>query len=117
MRRRNDQPFTYEEVLEHRKFLIEAGLSADKNFLLGLFNQVEPVNEKEREILLDERITREDKERNLSEAYAELYEEIIQGYEQGTRKICTPDFRTLTKEEELCALDAVYLQSRKELDA
>lgn len=44
-------------------------------------------------------------------AYAELYDEIVQGYEDGTREIYVAgenDPRKLTKDEELNALDAAY---------
>ena len=44
-------------------------------------------------------------------AYAELYDEIVQGYEDGTREIFVAGEdgpRKLTKEEELDALDAAY---------
>ena len=44
-------------------------------------------------------------------AYAELYDEIVQGYEDGTREIYMAGEggpRKLTKEEELDALDAAY---------
>ena len=44
-------------------------------------------------------------------AYAELYDEIIQGYEAGTREIYVADengTRKITRDEELSALDAAY---------
>lgn len=44
-------------------------------------------------------------------AYAELYDEIVQGYEDGTREIYVAGedgSRKLTKDEELDALDAAY---------
>lgn len=50
-------------------------------------------------------------------AYAELYDEIVQGYEDGTREIYVAGEdgpRKLTKEEELDALDAAY---RKTVDS
>ena len=50
-------------------------------------------------------------------AYAELYDEILRGYEDGTREIYVAGEdgpRKLTKEEELDALDAAY---RKTVDS
>ena len=44
-------------------------------------------------------------------AYAELYDEIVKGYENGTREIYVADEngpRKLTKDEELSNLDAAY---------
>ena len=44
-------------------------------------------------------------------AYAELYDEIIQGYEAGTREIYVADengTHKITRDEELSALDAAY---------
>lgn len=52
-----------------------------------------------------------DKANGYVKAYAELYDEIVQGYENGTREIYTADengIHQLTKDEELSALDAAY---------
>ena len=56
---------------------------------------------------------------NYAEAYANIYDEIVQGYESGTRQINVIDenselgYRMLTMEEELSALDAVYEKNVK----
>lgn len=52
-----------------------------------------------------------DKANNYVTAYAELYDEIVQGYENETREIYVADesgTHKLTKDEELDALDAAY---------
>lgn len=52
-----------------------------------------------------------DKANGYVAAYAELYDEIVQGYESGIREIYVADengTRKLTREEELNALDAAY---------
>lgn len=52
-----------------------------------------------------------DKANGYVNAYAELYDEIVQGYENGTREIYAADesgMHKLTKDEELDALDAAY---------
>lgn len=56
----------------------------------------------------------EDAAASMLEAYAELYDEIIRGYEDGTRvtyeadESCPEGRRILTKEEELAALDSAF---------
>lgn len=52
-----------------------------------------------------------DKANGYVKAYAELYDEIVQGYENGIREIYVSDEQgthKLTKDEELSALDAAY---------
>ena len=52
-----------------------------------------------------------DKADGYVKAYAQLYDEIVQGYEDGTRKIYVEGVggpRKLTREEELDALDVAY---------
>lgn len=52
-----------------------------------------------------------DKANNYVKAYAELYDEIVKGYENGTREIYVADEngpRKLTRDEELSNLDVAY---------
>ena len=52
-----------------------------------------------------------DRANGYGAAYAELYDEIIQGYEAGTREIYVADengTHKITRDEELSALDAAY---------
>lgn len=62
------------------------------------------------------------KAENMAENYAKLYDDIVQGYENGTGEIKKKDadniseYRTLTKEEALHALDAAYEKAVKELE-
>lgn len=54
--------------------------------------------------------TVEDRANSMVEAYASLYAEIVQGYENGTRVryAQSGEDRVLTKEEDLAELDATY---------
>lgn len=62
------------------------------------------------------------KAENLTKVYTELYNEIVQGYENGTRQAYIIDensetgFRSLTEEEELAALDAAYEKNIRSFD-
>lgn len=66
-------------------------------------------------MILEERIRRkEDKGSALLEAYASAYDEIVQGYADGTRNVYVEDetaesgYRKMTMEEEISGLDAAY---------
>lgn len=63
----------------------------------------------------------EDRADNYLKVYAKLYDDIVQGYEKGTREIYVPDGTEnvnykLTKEDELSALDAAYKKSLEQFD-
>lgn len=87
---------------------MEADLSSDLDYDFQLGGELRKY--KQDGVYLSTR----EKADNLFRAYANLYDEIIQGYENGTREIHVEDknseksYRILTKEEELDALDNSY---------
>lgn len=69
------------------------------------------------------KLSRESGEQNTTgrdlDAYAQIYEKILKGYEEGTREIWIPDstqkhpFRKLTMEEDIAALDKAFATTAK----
>lgn len=105
---------SFEEVQAQRKRLLEGKLSPDMNYKFTLSAKVNSLNEADREASGAKYLSNEEKLDNIMEAYASLYEEIVQGYENGTRVINVADensengYRTLTMQEELDDLDRAY---------
>ena len=105
---------SFEEVQAQRKRLLEGNLSPDMNYKFNLSSKVNSLNEADREASGAKYLSNEEKLDNIMEAYASLYEEIVQGYENGTRVINVADensengYRTLTMQEELDDLDRAY---------
>lgn len=72
------------------------------------------MNEADKEAGGTKYFSNEDKVDNIMEAYTSLYDEIVQGYENGTRGINVADensesgYRTLTMQEEMADLDSAY---------
>ncbi len=105
---------SYEEVQEQRKLLLETKLSPDMNYKFTLSAKVNSLNEADKEASAAKYLSNEEKLDNIMEAYTSLYEEIVQGYEDGTRVINVVDeksengYRTLTMQEELADLDNAY---------
>lgn len=87
-------------LLKHHRYMIG-----------GQINDIMEAKKRERQY---SSLTSEDRAESMLEAYADLYDEIIRGYEDGTREIYVADdespegYRLLTKEEELERLDDAY---------
>ena len=105
---------SFKEVQEQRKLLLETKLSYDMNYKFTLSAKVNSLNEANLEASGTKYLSNEEKLDNIMEAYTSLYEEIVQGYESGTRVINVVDetsengYRTLTMQEELADLDNAY---------
>lgn len=105
---------SFEEVQAQRKSLLEGNLSPDMNYKLTLSARVNSLNEADKEAGGTKYLSNEEKLDNIMEAYTSLYDEIVQGYENGTRVINVADensengYRPLTMQEELDDLDRAY---------
>lgn len=105
---------SFEEVQAQRKRLLEGKLSPDMNYKFTLSAKVNSLNEADKEASEAKYLSNEEKLDNIMEAYTSLYDEIVQGYENGTRVINVADensengYRTLTMQEELDDLDRAY---------
>lgn len=102
---------TYEEMLKEREHIIDIGnknfCEADYGFAIG--NKLTQIKEGKEGYR-----TWEEKSSELLEAYASIYDEIVQGYEDGSISHYVMDkneesgYRRLSLEEELAALDKAY---------
>lgn len=105
---------SFEEVQAQRKFLLEGNLSPDMNYKFTLSAKINSLNEADKKASTVDYLSNEDKLDNIMEAYISLYDEIVQGYENGTRVINVADessengYRTLTMQEELADLNNAY---------
>lgn len=108
---------SYEDIIERRDHLIEANLSADLcyDFILG-----GEVNKYKQDGVY---LSTKEKADNLLKSYGNLYDVIMQGYENGTREIHVEDknsekgYHILTKEEEINALNDSYKKYADALEA
>ena len=100
---------SYDTILDEKNKILEANLQAsdiDYNFTFG-----EEVGKYRKDGV---NLTIEDKVNNLLKAYASLYNEMVQGYENGTREIHIEDessekgYRILTMDEEINELNLSY---------
>lgn len=105
---------SFEEVQAQRKSLLEGNFSPDMNYKLTLSARVNSLNEADKEAGGTKYLSNEEKLDNIMEAYTSLYDEIVQGYENGTRVINVADensengYRPLTMQKELDDLDRAY---------
>ncbi len=108
---------SYDEMVDRRNKLIEANLSPDLcyDFILG--GEVGKYKQD------GTYLSTEEKANNLLNAYANLYNKIVQGYENGTEEIHVEDkgsekgYRILTQEEEIDALNSSYKKYSDDLEA
>jgi len=95
-------------MIERKNQLLEVNLSTDLDYDFQLGGEVEKYKQP------GVNLSTEEKADNLLKAYANLYDVMVQGYENGTRaihiedKISEKGYRILTIEEESIALDNSY---------
>ena len=111
----NGQAISYKNVVRQKEVLANG---IDYNY--NLSQEADKLNKADEEALTDgNTLSWQTKRDNLDKAYQNLCDEIIQGYENGTRQVNVIDessetgYRTLTMEEELSALDAAYEKNVK----
>lgn len=114
------QSLTYDGAIRQKKNLMDADQSKGMDYGYRLSKEANSLNESDKEALTDGKsLSWQARAENYAEAYANLYDEIVQGYESGTRQINVIDesseqgYRTLTMEEELSELDAAYEKNVK----
>lgn len=103
---------TYDDVIQRRE-LLKSGKIKDIDHGYEISKKAAAWN-KEAAKRGQNTLSTTDRKKGYTEAYAELYDEIVQGYEAGTREIYVADengTRKLTKDEELSNLDAAYKRS------
>ena len=111
----NGKTLTYDGVIQQKKIL-----SGGVNYSFNLSKEAKKLNKADEEALTDGKtLSWQNKLDNLGKVYKNLRDEIMQGYENGTRQVNVIDessetgYRTLTMEEELSALDAAYEKTVK----
>ncbi len=113
---------SFDDVVKQKKDLMERNLSTDLNYSFN-FKISESLSDEGRKTVGYSDLSMQGRVTNIAETYASLYDEIVRGYENGTRKINVADsesetgYRTLTMEEELNALDESYEKAAKTTEA
>ena len=114
------QSLSYDGAIRQKKNLMDTDQSKGMDYSYRLSKEANQLNESDKEALTDGKsLSWQARAENYAEAYANLYDEIVQGYENGTRQINVIDenselgYRMLTMEEELSALDAAYEKNVK----
>ena len=100
---------TYDDVLQRRE-LLKSEKIIDIDYGYEISKKAAELN-KDAANAGQNALSTTDRANGYVAAYAELYDEIVQGYESGTREIYVTDengTHKLTKDEELSNLDAAY---------
>ncbi len=100
---------TYDDVLQRRE-LLKSEKIRDIDYRYEISKKAAELN-KDAANAGQNALSTTDRANGYVAAYAELYDEIVQGYESGTREIYVTDengTHKLTKDEELSNLDAAY---------
>ena len=100
---------TYDDVIQRRE-LLKSGKIRDVDYGYEISKKAAELN-KDAANAGQNALSTTDRANGYVAAYAELYDEIVQGYESGTREIYVTDengTHKLTKDEELSNLDAAY---------
>ena len=100
---------TYDDVLQRRE-LLKSEKIRDIDYGYEISKKAAELN-KDATNAGQNALSTTDRANGYVAAYAELYDEIVQGYESGTREIYVTDengTHKLTKDEELSNLDAAY---------
>ena len=100
---------TYDDVLQRRE-LLKSEKIRDIDYGYEISKKAAELN-KDAANSGQNALSTTDRANGYVAAYAELYDEIVQGYESGTREIYVTDengTHKLTKDEELSNLDAAY---------
>lgn len=113
---------SFDDAATQKEMVKGSNLSADLNYSF-YFKVSESLSDEDREAAGYSALSMNGRVTNIAETYTSLYDEIVRGYENGTRKINVADsgsetgYRTLTMEEELNALDEAYEKAAKTVEA
>lgn len=113
---------SFDDVVKQKKDLMETNLSTDLNYSFS-FKISESLSNEDRKAAGYSTLSMQGRVMNIAETYASFYDEIVRGYENGTRKINVADsesetgYRTVTMDEELNALDEAYEKAAKTVEA
>ena len=112
---------SFDDIATQKEMLKSSNLSADLNYSFN-FKISESLSDEDRKAAGYSTLSMNGRVTNIAETYTSLYDEIVRGYENGTRKINVADsesetgYRALTMEEELNALDEAYEKAAKTVE-
>lgn len=113
---------SFDDMATQKEMLKSSNLSTDPNYSFS-FKISESLSDEDRKAAGYSTLSMNGRVTNIAETYTSLYDEIVQGYENGTRKVNVADgesetgYRTLTMEEELDALDEAYERAAETVEA